>query len=166
MKMSEIKEYKGVSYIVHVGPAGSLCAYIRIPEDHRWYYKDSILKSWPPKEFRYDTPPEGERIPDHVFQSLHLIDLTYEEVPLEVHGGLTFSCLIKEGEKHNYPQGFTPGFWVGWDYAHLGDFVPGISKGISPEEIFWGHTSVERECVEAIEQLLENSKEEEKGDEK
>jgi hypothetical protein len=39
----------------------------------------------------------------------------YDEIPLSVHGGLTFSC---EGNGVYLPKGF---YWYGWDYGHAGD---------------------------------------------
>ena len=36
---------------------------------------------------------------------------TYEEIPIIVHGGLTYS----EEEQD--------GYWIGWDYAHCGDYT-------------------------------------------
>lgn len=37
----------------------------------------------------------------------------YDDLPLNVHGGLTYSGCGKE-----WPQGW---YWWGWDYAHAGD---------------------------------------------
>ncbi len=56
-----------------------------------------------------------------------LAGFSYDDVPVEAHGGLTFSA--KGGEKykkgHHKKGEFTPwpiGFWwYGYDYAHLGD---------------------------------------------
>lgn len=39
----------------------------------------------------------------------------YDDVPAEVHGGLTYS--------ETYPDGH----WIGFDFAHIGDYVPGLS---------------------------------------
>ena len=39
----------------------------------------------------------------------------YDNIPLDCHGGLTFSG---EGNKKIWPDGF---YWYGFDYAHLGD---------------------------------------------
>lgn len=46
----------------------------------------------------------------------------YDTVPLNVHGGLTYDgCLahIKDEIGVSLPKG---GYWLGWDYAHAGDF--------------------------------------------
>lgn len=39
----------------------------------------------------------------------------YDDIPLGVHGGLTFSDNVKQDER------WSDGWWIGWDYAHLGD---------------------------------------------
>lgn len=40
---------------------------------------------------------------------------SYDLLPLECHGGLTFAG---KGDGKWFPTGF---FWYGWDYAHCGD---------------------------------------------
>ena len=42
--------------------------------------------------------------------------MQYDDLPLQCHGGLTYSG---EGGK-GLPEGF---WWYGWDYAHAGDFA-------------------------------------------
>jgi len=42
-----------------------------------------------------------------------LKEIDYNDIPLDCHGGLTFS-----GELKGYG-----GHWIGWDYAHLGDYI-------------------------------------------
>ena len=42
----------------------------------------------------------------------------YDDLPVEAHGGLTFSQKGKGGDEH-WPKGY---WWYGWDYAHSGDF--------------------------------------------
>jgi hypothetical protein len=46
-----------------------------------------------------------------------LAGFNYEDIPLRVHGGLTFG---KEGDGDWRPAGE---YWYGWDYAHAGDFA-------------------------------------------
>ncbi|MEE9510418.1 MAG: hypothetical protein V3V81_07990 [Candidatus Bathyarchaeia archaeon] len=43
----------------------------------------------------------------------------YDDLPIEAHGGLTFSQRGKGGEDH-WPRGY---WWYGWDYAHSGDYA-------------------------------------------
>jgi len=40
---------------------------------------------------------------------------TYDDIPINVHGGLTFSEFIKDSDN------FSDGYWVGFDTAHYGD---------------------------------------------
>lgn len=81
--------------------------------------------------------------------------LNYDEIPIECHGGLTYSDLEgvifpKTNENHR------DGFWIGWDYAHLGDcyysmLMPAsssVGKRWTTEEIF-------KEVKEVIKQLKE-----------
>lgn len=44
-----------------------------------------------------------------------LANKPYDDLPLDVHGGLTFSG---EGEDKFRPKDF---WWYGWDYGHTGD---------------------------------------------
>ena len=89
----ELDEYKGVPYIVTRAPLGNLTAYIRIPDDHPW---NGLVD-------------KTRDIPGHT------LNVGYNDIPLDVHGGPTFSARVK-GDA--WPQGFTDGAWVGWDYAH------------------------------------------------
>ena len=45
-----------------------------------------------------------------------LAGFDYDDLPLDVHGGLTFSS--EGGGNSGFPEGW---FWYGWDYAHAGD---------------------------------------------
>jgi len=42
--------------------------------------------------------------------------MEYMDIPVSVHGGLTFSQDIPEDDRH-----FPKGYWVGFDTAHYGD---------------------------------------------
>lgn len=42
-----------------------------------------------------------------------LTNIDYDNLPVECHGGLTFS-----GKGDSFPKGR---YWYGWDYAHCGD---------------------------------------------
>src|SRR5262245_10340435 len=82
------------------------------------------------------------RLPDEHPYIEMLLNLDYDSVMLEVHGGLTFAQHIDKGRGGT--QGFTPGFWVGWEYGHRGVENP-------EDEIEW-------ECRYAIEQLTDSVK--------
>lgn len=45
-------------------------------------------------------------------------EMDYENIPVSVHGGLTFSRLL---DNENNNKGFDPGFWIGFDTSHSGD---------------------------------------------
>ena len=42
-------------------------------------------------------------------------NLSYDNIPISVHGGLTYSANELDG------------FWIGWDYAHCGDYTGYLS---------------------------------------
>ena len=44
-----------------------------------------------------------------------LAELSYDELPISVHYGLTFG---RDGDGEFHPENW---YWYGWDYAHLGD---------------------------------------------
>ena len=48
----------------------------------------------------------------------------WHDVMLDVHGGITFS------EEVSGEQRWSDGWWVGWDYAHLGDCYYPIDDGL------------------------------------
>jgi hypothetical protein len=116
------KKYKGYDYIVMLQQGGYLTAYVRIPEDHKFYGKN------------------------------------YNELMDEIdcHGGLTFSTDVKTDNDKRFPKGY----WIGWDYAHLGDFHPVLGhftktiKDRWDEEKHWQPFEVEGDCKEVIRQLL------------
>ena len=127
-----LREHNGVPYIIHIGPMGSLCAYVRIPDDHPW--NPLVDKT---KDIRG-----------------RVINVGYDDVPLDVHGGLTFSVRISE-TKNLWPQGFTPGAWVGWDYAHYRDYVPKLDKYFNdPESHLYIDNEVDMDCKDAINQMV------------
>jgi len=84
----------GLTCYVRDGPY-CLNGYVIVPEDHKWY------------KIHYDECPKQCRVDccDHTPESI-----------IQVHGGITYSCLSEEG-------------WVfGFDTAHYGDAIslPGL----------------------------------------
>lgn len=79
------------------------------------------------------------------------------EIPLDVHGGLTFKETItgKEKGEDNW-WGFTKGTWIGWDYGHYGDYMFEDYK-IGLKGKTWDYEEVEAEVKKAIRQLLKLS---------
>jgi hypothetical protein len=55
---------------------------------------------------------------DHPMYGVH-----YDEIPVDVHGGLTFSESVKDMDIENWPQieGIKGGWVVGFDTCHYGD---------------------------------------------
>lgn len=78
----------------------------------------------------------------------------YEAIDIRCHGGLTFGEKI--GKKSNV-RGFTPGYWIGWDYAHVGDEMiinyPTYHSRIDGKH--WKESEVIKECYDVIGQLVE-----------
>ena len=138
--MTKQGKHKGIPFIVTQSPIGSYCAYIRIPDDHPWNKcVDKVTKGKiGNREYEYENG--------------------YDDIPLEVHGGPTFSRRVKKGEK--WPQEFTTGAWVGWDYGHAGDYVPLLPTLplFGDRDKHWTEGEVVKECKEAIEQMLEAGK--------
>ncbi|HYT41828.1 MAG TPA: hypothetical protein VEP90_05750 [Methylomirabilota bacterium] len=89
----------------------------------------------------------------------------YNDIPLDVHGGITFLTTITGKEKIEEDwHKFTPGTWLGWDYGHAGDFnyiisslqnVQKWNKKIKNK--FWQFDEIEEEIKDAINQMLNRS---------
>ena len=111
--------YKNYDYLVINVHGTHFCAYVRIPEEHPFY-----------------------KVP-------------YGRIPIDCHGGLTLSeftdfAPLKKLEYDSTFHGFfwsgkwvkeniQMGYWIGWDYAHLGDWMPYMpdenDKKWTPDEI-------------------------------
>ena len=70
----------------------------------------------------------------------------YDDVPLECHGGLTYS----NSKILNHDNG---GWVIGWDYAHLGDH---LSYKEVPSGIFAGHEWTVEELQSEMEEAIIN----------
>ena len=56
-----------------------------------------------------------------------------------------------------FPQGFSLGSWIGWDYGHYGDYTSlfsSFSDSFIREGKKWTEKEVEKECKNVIRQLL------------
>lgn len=130
-----MKTYKGIDYIVHLTETtNSYCGYVKLPDNHP-FTKYLDQKRW------YQI---GKNSPRRYSNN-------YMKIPLDCHGGLTFGEKIK---RTDWPQGFTKGYWVGWDYMHLGDYHKYSHSGEESDGIHWTEDMVEQEVKEVIEQLL------------
>lgn len=111
--------YHGYDYVITT--CGSHpCAYVRLPENH-------------------------------IYNNLRREDntLPYDEIPVECHGGLTFSCV------DGLPQvGIKDGVYIGWDYAHYGDYCDfGNSLSTPFTDKIWTHEEICEEIEKVILQL-------------
>ncbi len=79
----------------------------------------------------------------------------YDDVDIDVHGGLTF-CGIYETIYFKDPL-YNEIYWFGWDYAHMGDYLGWDSitpAGLrSPTDKKWKFYEVMQEVTKAIEEL-------------
>jgi len=87
----------------------------------------------------------------------------YEEIPIAVHGGLTFSK--RRG-------GFGRGWWIGFDCAHFGDkpdksimseeykevYLKYPHLGLNKEGQVRNSSYVEKECKSAIKEIIKLNK--------
>ena len=75
--------------------------------------KNTWLKRYDDKAINHGWGNGYVRIPDgHEFNGME-----YMDIPVNVHGGLTFGSDIEEGDYLD----FSKGFWVGFDTAHHSD---------------------------------------------
>jgi len=127
-------EYRGIPFIAYQTQIGNWCGYIRLPDGHP-YCRFIDKKRW------------------FNIGSRRFYHNDYDEIPLDCHGGITFGQKVRAKDK--WPQGFTDGYWVGWDYAHLGDYYPSETKCLGWGGREWFEEDVVRECKNVIDQLLE-----------
>ena len=73
----------------------------------------------------------------------------FDDVDVEVHGGLTFCQLSEDG------------MWFGFDCAHYGDFIATENTGeYKPGQLFWSIETVAKEVKSLARQLAKQPKEE------
>lgn len=125
--------YKGYDYLVLMIHGLHYCAYVRLPKNHPYY------------------------------------NLPYDDIPIDCHGGLTFSQMtgfapLKKkvwksrflgsvwGGSWEY-EDINKGYWIGWDYAHAGDYVPYMpnenDKKRTPDEIVLDAKHVIEQLIKA-----------------
>lgn len=81
----------------------------------------------------------------------------YNEIPLDVHGGLTFS---KSGDGIR-PRGF---YWFGWDYGQVGVGDCLFVNGLTIPGKKWKVSEIKEEMNEAIVQFKKLMKDAKKSD--
>lgn len=77
----------------------------------------------------------------------------YSKIDLDVHGGLTYSGKPLWEEINEY--------WIGWDYAHAGDFLPGLKtrgKKWTTRKIFKDVKSVVAQLLDIEYEVLAEAK--------
>lgn len=138
LELNQTNTYQGLEYVIYRAPeTGHFCAYIKLPDTHPWIEFLKQIKY-------YNMPYIRKR------QTIR----NYAAIPLEVHGGVTFGSRVKVPSKR-----FTKGWWIGWDYAHVGDFITLVQQDGTvsipePDGKIWDMSEVEADCKEAIEQVI------------
>lgn len=77
-----------------------------------------------------------------------LAGIDYDNLDIEVHGGLTFSA---KGDGNIWPENY---WWFGWDYAHAGDYAgyePLLQNQLGGKK--WTTEEIYQEALSVIEQL-------------
>lgn len=80
----------------------------------------------------------------------------YDKINIDCHGGLTFGKKLTK--KNILPKSsFTPGYWIGWDYAHCGDemIINELNYKSTLPGKRWTEIEVINECRDVIKQLVE-----------
>jgi len=136
--------YKGIPYIAYYhqiveeqrgrkrkSGVAFYCGYVRLPDNHpyqifmkklRWH--DLGLSVW--KQEKKEAEKKGELFTKPKPKSNRwYIHNGYEEIPIQVHGELTFSKIVgkKDVIRVADRQGFAEGSWIGWDYGHGTDQI-------------------------------------------
>lgn len=73
----------------------------------------------------------------------------YDSMDIACHGGLTYSNMNYGCKENVYKEGF----WIGWDYAHYGDYTCGTF--VDPDEKKWTTEEIICEAKRVIKQLEE-----------
>ena len=70
--------------------------------------------------------------------------LDYDDIPISCHGGLSFS------------DEFNDKWYIGWDYAHYGDYIPDEEMLFDSNTYYhkWTPEEIELECYDVIDQLI------------
>ena len=124
-----MKTYKNLNYIIypHLN-LGSFCGYVKLPKGHSLEKLFEKRKAFNRK-----------------------MEVGYNNMDIDCHGGLSFSRKVKKNDK--YPQKFTEGYWIGWDYLHYGDYT-NCGLGLVDKGKKWTEKEIEKECKNVIRQIL------------
>lgn len=97
----------------------------KVPESGYDILADGVYKGYKARVISYGTHPccyikleQGHRF----------YETPWHDVNVGVHGGITFAERV--GKNYGWDDGrLEDGFWIGWDYAHLGDCMDGTCEG-------------------------------------
>lgn len=90
-------------------------------------------------------------------------EVSYHEVDVRVHGGLTYSDFCRETDDESYgichvPEPGRPDkvWWLGFDCGHYNDLIPGMSNYLYPtgEPHYWTFDEVKAEVERLAAQLV------------
>lgn len=70
----------------------------------------------------------------------------YDRIDINVHGGLTYSAY---SGGYFLPKGY---YWIGWDYAHAGDYTAHDKGGIFGDKK-WTYKEILTDVLQAIDQF-------------
>jgi hypothetical protein len=76
----------------------------------------------------------------------NLYNVSYDNIDLDVHGGLTYSNLENNE------------FWIGWDYAHFGDLCLYSVLNYDSNNKKWTLEELKEDCKNAINQIIKIKK--------
>ena len=138
---------------------GHLCGYVGVPKGHP-AYPAKIRDINAAMREGLQNPKDKSKwiLKPHPDAPERIIDISYEDLDVNVHGGLTFSSM---GD--NY-RGRQEGFkWYGFDCAHSGDFLPATNPEVIKinakfplahgNEIYRNWEYVKQEVMNLAEQL-------------
>lgn len=75
---------------------------------------------------------------------------SYDEIPVDCHGGLSYSYDFIEVMLER------SGWWIGWDYAHCGDYIKNWSTSVHRKK--WTYSEIFEEVKQVIKQLKEKER--------
>ena len=111
------------------------------------------------------------KMPEDIYQN-HVEstnwDGNYDDIDVWVHGGVTFGeyCRLKIYDHYNHfevDERVPEGYWLGWDYAHAGDYC---FRGLDYDPVFRFDPGYEKkytikelidEAHEALKELRDNN---------
>ena len=124
----------GIPCLIQRHPSmGHWCGYVGVPEGHPWYKTgyDDVTRS--------GIPCLIQRHPSMGHWCGRTRDSDGARDWVDVHGGLTYAgkCPSDDPDKLG---------WLGFDCAHSGDHIPGLSLGPRGDDVYRDKAYVQAEC--------------------